>query len=134
MTADVAAVTGEYLVPPPSEPLAVARQFLDERMTEAGYFLLLSHRGTFYAWDGTCWPDLEDAALRSELYQWLEHAIYERETRNGVELAPWAPTRSKIGNVVDALHAATYLDARVDAPSWLDKRETDDVRRDRLAR
>ena len=115
----------ERLVPPPSEPLAVARQFLDERITEAGLCLLLKQSGTFYAWDGTCWPDLEDAALRSELYQWLEHAIYERETRNGVELAHWAPTSSKIGNVVDALHAATFLDYRVDAPSWLDKRDTD---------
>jgi putative DNA primase/helicase len=112
-------------VPPPSEPLAVARQFLDERMTDDASCLLLSHRGTFYAWAETCWPELEEAALRSDLYRWLEHAVYERETRDGIELVPWAPTRSKIGNVVDALHAATHLAAGVEAPAWLDDRDAD---------
>jgi putative DNA primase/helicase len=124
MTDGVAAVEKRE-VPPPSEPLAVARQFLDERMTDDGFFLLMSHRGTFYAWAGTCWPELEEAALRSDLYRWLEHAIYPKKTRDGSELVPWAPTRSKIGNVVDALHAATHLAAGVDAPAWLDIRDTD---------
>src|SRR5262249_8683066 len=42
--------------------------------------------------------------------------------RNGLQLAPWEPTRAKIANVVDALHAATYLDGSLSAPCWLDGR------------
>src|SRR5262249_53106278 len=65
-------------VPPPSKPLAVARLFLHERMRAADVSLLRSHRGTFFAWTETCWPELEERALRSALYVWLEHAVDER--------------------------------------------------------
>jgi putative DNA primase/helicase len=113
----------EWLAPPPSEPLAVAREFLTSWMSDGAVLLLRSHRGNFFAFSGTCWPEHEERALRSALYAWLEHAIYEHSTAHGIELVPWAPTKAKIGNVLDALHAATHLAAAIAPPAWLD--ETD---------
>jgi putative DNA primase/helicase len=68
---------------------------------------------------------MEERGLRAQLYSWLEHAEYDRETRAGVIVVPWAPTRAKVANVIDALHAATHLAATVDPPAWLDTGGTD---------
>jgi len=107
------------VVPPPSMPLAVARVFLDDaRKGDGDLPLLRSHRATFYAWSGTCWPELEERALRSELYRWLEYAVWETSTGDDAEFVPWARTKAKIGNVIDALGAATYLPASVASPPW----------------
>jgi putative DNA primase/helicase len=114
----------ELVLPAPSAPLAVARHFLEAVAFEGDQHLLRSHRGTFYRWDGTCWPELEDRALRAELYVYLEHACYERVRGEDVELVPWAPSKAKIANVIDALHGATHLAASIDPPAWLDADQT----------
>jgi putative DNA primase/helicase len=123
MTSD-SAPASELVVPAPSAPLAVARHFLKTVALEGDQHLIRSHRGTFYRWDGTCWPELDERALRAELYVYLEDALYERTRGEDVELVPWAPSKAKIANVVDALHGATHLAASIDAPAWLDADET----------
>src|SRR5262245_57596262 len=96
---------------------------MKEYLIQDGILVLRSHHGSFYWWSGTCWPGVEDRALVSVLYRWLEHAVYEHMTQFGPELRPWAPTKPKIGNVVDALHAATHLHESTHAPTWLDGHE-----------
>jgi putative DNA primase/helicase len=114
------------VVAAPSDPMTVARQFVAERLSDArGATLLRNHRGDFYAWTGICWPELEDRRVRADLYEWLEGASYECESKGETKLAPWQPTRHKIANVVEALQAITHLDALVTPPAWLDDRDVD---------
>jgi len=70
--------TDAHEVSPPSEPLAVARQFIAERMTDDGFYRMRSHGGAFYAWATTCWPEQDERALNAELYNWLEDAVWEK--------------------------------------------------------
>jgi putative DNA primase/helicase len=110
-----------FLLPPPSEPMSVARIFLAERGFETdAHRLLRSYRGSFLRSAEANWEEIEERRLRSDLYAWLEPAWYKKP--NGT-LARWAPTKAKVGNVVDALHAATHLDRSIEAPAWLDENE-----------
>jgi putative DNA primase/helicase len=75
------------------------------------------HRGGFYEWDGCAWPAADEAMLRSRLYEFLDQC----KTKNARgEVIPVKPTAPMVGNVLDALRAATSLDASIAAPAWLD--------------
>jgi putative DNA primase/helicase len=114
----------QYEVPAPGDPMAVARQFLEERHTDAaGAPLLVYHRGNFHSWSGACWPEAEERRLKADLYRWLERASYWKKTSAGLELVPFEPTRYKVANVLEALQAISHLRAEVAAPMWLDERE-----------
>jgi putative DNA primase/helicase len=109
------------VIPAPNKPMAVARKFVEERFTHADGALLLRHwRGGWWWWQTSHWTELEDRAVRAEAYQFTEHAVYEKETPNGVEQVPWAPNRHKIADFVDALRAIAHLNQVVDQPTWID--------------
>jgi putative DNA primase/helicase len=114
----------ELEVAPPGDPMAVARQFLEERFPDAnGLPLLVHHRGGFYAWTGTCWPEAEERRIKADLYRWLERASYWKPGKDGPELVPFEPTKYKVANVLEALQAVAHLDAALTAPAWLDGRD-----------
>jgi putative DNA primase/helicase len=118
-----AAADDRLIVASPSDPMAVARQFVDDGFRDQnGVALLRHHRGTFRRWSGTCWPESEGDAVRADLYRWLEGAHYWKATKNGSDLSPFSPTMPKVAHVVDALRAIAYLDATVSPPAWLDGR------------
>jgi putative DNA primase/helicase len=105
--------------------MAVARQFVEENYTDPGGALLLRHhRGDSYAWDGTSWPEAEERRVKADLYRWLEPAHYWKTTKEVPELVPFEPTRYKIANVAEALHAVGHVDAALTPPAWLDEQPT----------
>lgn len=81
---------------------------------------LVHHRGAFYAWDRSRYVEAEPAAIRSKVYGFLGGA-YVRQ-RDGSELEPFQPNQNRVGHVIDALQAAVHIDARLEAPAWLDGR------------
>lgn len=78
-------------------------------------------------WTGTCWRELDEQQMRASLYTRLEHATYTAglDKDGNPEIRDWAPTRTKISNLLDALGAITLLPTEVDAPSWIDRDEQD---------
>jgi putative DNA primase/helicase len=100
----------------PSDPMAVAREYVAQHYTRDDVLLLRRQSGSFYAYDGTCWPELDDADLRSRVYKWTEAAFYRKEG----QLVPWQPTRYKIDNVFDALRAVAHLGSTATPPTWID--------------
>jgi putative DNA primase/helicase len=106
----------EFLTAPPSEPMPNARRFINDRFTHSERALLVHQGGLFYAWDGTCWPALDDQALRSQLYQYFEHALYIDAKGNR---KPFAPNRSKVTNLLDALRGVSEVAVSTPTPSWL---------------
>jgi len=119
----VAQATDDVLrvVPSPNHPMGVARMFVAEHyMRTDGHTLLRHHRGGFYTWDGTCWPEAEDRRVRADLYRWLEPAVYLKMTPAGPVPVPFEPTRYKLDNAIDALKAVGHLGQETNPPVWLE--------------
>jgi hypothetical protein len=64
-------------------------------------------------------PKTDRRDVRAAAYGFLEHAKY-RHPEDG--LVPFAPTRRKIDDVIDALRAVVPADSSANAPFWLDQR------------
>lgn len=112
-------VVGERLVPPPSDPMAVARQFVAEHYIEIGGVIgLRHHRGSFHRYVGDHWPEDDDRRVSSELWHWLEHAVYEKDVRGDLVLVPFQPNRYRVGNVLEALKAIGHLPQSLQPPAW----------------
>ena len=110
----------EKLVPPPSHPMAVARQFVAEHYVEIGGVIALRHhRGAFHRFVGDHWPEDDERRVSSELWRWLEHAVYEKVVRGEVVLVPFEPNRYRVGNVLEALKAIGHLPQSVQPPAWV---------------
>lgn len=105
---------GGGTLPPPSEPLAVAKHLLPD-WEHQGARTLRHWRGAWMRWRGSHWSEVEQGEIRTELYQRLGNAVYD--TQDG--LRPWAPTRRKLADLEDALAAQVFLSGEVDAPTWL---------------
>jgi hypothetical protein len=114
------AVVDGRVVPAPSNPMGVARAFVADRHTIDGQLVLLQKGGLFYQWRRRHWAEVERRDVRDELYEWLEHAVYEKLTKEGADLVAWEPTRVKVGNVLEAVEAIGHVDEALAVPSWLD--------------
>ncbi|MFH8404495.1 phage/plasmid primase, P4 family [Streptomyces sp. NPDC018019] len=110
----------EEQLPPPSNPRAVARRLLPDWKTGDGHLVCRRWRGSWMRWTGTCWRELDEEQMSAAMYARLEHALYSAPGPGGQpELRDWAPTRQKIGNLLDALGALILVPADVDTPAWI---------------
>ncbi|MFD0435588.1 DNA primase family protein [Streptomyces chartreusis] len=108
-------------LPAPSNPLAVARRLMPDWQSEDGRLVCRRWRSSWMHWTGTCWREMDDAQMRAAMYTRLEHAVYMTLGKdNKPERHDWAPTKQKIGNLLDALGAITLLPTDTDAPAWID--------------
>jgi putative DNA primase/helicase len=100
--------------------MPVARALVKANYTDdsTGLPVLRSHRGDYFAWNGTCWPSVETRDVRAAAYAWLEHALYPGDTGP----LPWAPTRRKVDDVEDALRSIVLVDSAASAPAWTNGR------------
>ena len=106
------------IVPPPSSPMAVARDLATALYTtSAQTWTLRVHRGDFYGWNGRHWPEIDVRDIRGAVYRWLEHAYFNHPDKG--ELRPFNPTKRKIDDVIDALKAVVLLDSDASPPCWM---------------
>jgi putative DNA primase/helicase len=116
---------GMVTLPPPTMPMDVARVFVARNCTTNSLLTLRHWRGGWWLWRRAHWIEAEDRAVKSLLYRFTEKAIYWTTDKNGnPKIAPWAPTRNKIGDLTEALAAICILPKDRDQPSWLDDRRT----------
>jgi putative DNA primase/helicase len=113
---------GVKLLPPPSQPMQVVRAFVTQRCKHDGTLTLRHWRGGWWFWRTTHWAEVEDHTVRCLLYHFTENALYVAADK---ALVPWAPTRHKISDLVDALAAICILSSEVDQPSWLEDCDSD---------
>jgi putative DNA primase/helicase len=107
---------GGLLLPPPSEPMAVAHKYIDSQCRHGTDLTLRYWRGGWWSWRTAHWIEVNDRTIRGALYHFTEKAVYIR----GRNFTAWAPTQSKISNLLDALAALCLLPPDIDQPSWLD--------------
>lgn len=112
-----------HLVPAPTAPSKVARELVKNLYTHTDSRLILrNHKGDFYRWDGTCWPEAEARGIRGAAYDFLEDAVYFKVSKiTGKEtIESWNPSARKISDVLDALKAIARLDGNIEVPAWLE--------------
>jgi putative DNA primase/helicase len=109
------------LLPPPSDPMAVARVILAELMTD-GQHLIRRWRGQWMRYAGPHWVEDEDGAVRKWIYTRLEHARYEKwnPRTEQIDILPWNPNRAKVADLLDALAAIVLLPETTNPPTMLD--------------
>jgi putative DNA primase/helicase len=112
----------QLMLPAPTRPMEVARIFA-EQYTHDEASTLRNWRGGWWEWRTSHWHEIEARAVRSRLYTFTEHALYQ----HGNAFADWAPTRHRIANLLDALAAVCFLSDEHDQPSWLDDRAAGSV-------
>ncbi|MFE9385851.1 phage/plasmid primase, P4 family [Streptomyces sp. NPDC007025] len=109
-------------LPAPSNPLAVARCLAPDWQGQGGQPRRRWWRGSWMDWTGTCWRELDERQVKAEMYRRLEHAVYYSANAKGEpEVREWAPTRTKLSNLLDAFGALLLLPTETDAPTWLNE-------------
>jgi len=109
---------GSVLVIDAAAPYTTAKLFLNRVFTEDEKRTLHHHRGAFYRWNGSAYPDVVEAELRSRLYAFLDQCF----TRGPEgDLRPVKPGAAMVTNVLDALRAASHLEGSIAAPAWLEQ-------------
>ena len=106
----------QFLCSPPSDPLPNARMAVENLYQEGDHLVLRYWRGGFYGWDGTYWPENPKDELKADLYQLFENAVYQSDG----ELVPFAPTRHKVADLIDALQALLIIPEAVHPPAYVD--------------
>jgi putative DNA primase/helicase len=110
-------------LPPPTEPMAVARELVAENYTcPDGQRSLRHWRGGWWRWKTTCWVEVEQRAVREDAYVFTEHAQFWKwsASKQDYESVPWAPNRHKIADLLEALAAVCFLPETVQQPAWID--------------
>jgi putative DNA primase/helicase len=109
--------TGPTL-PAPNSPIAVARDLVKARYNHpSGHPVLRHWRGGWWEWCGSRWQEVDTRAAKAQAYRFTELANY---TDDAGKTKPWAPTRHKIGDLLEALQAIVHLPDYVDQPGWID--------------
>ena len=117
-----ARIDARRMLPAPSVPLPVARQFVRDTFTDSATSALTLRywRGAWWKWQTTRWVEIEHRSVRAAAYEYTEYAVYQDDN----DVKPWAPNRYKIANPMEALAAVVHLHEHVVSPSWLDGRAT----------
>jgi putative DNA primase/helicase len=110
--ADAGEVTGGVL-PPPAQPLRVARELVGRMPQTDGEAHWSWWRNDFYQWRGAHWEPAEQPVIEHWLYRQTGDAEYlvPKKVKEGekpeFEATPWAPTRKKITDLTHALGVGT---------------------------
>ena len=65
-----------HILPSPSEPMAVAREFVESRCLFGDHLTLHYWRGGWWTWRTAHWAEVDDRTVMSTLYKYTEHAVY----------------------------------------------------------
>jgi len=107
------------------EPVKVARRILHRQFTAPGGIRgLWRWRNDWWAWEGGVWRVLDEERIRDRVWLVLEDAMYERQTRNGVEIVRYSPDKQKVDGVARAMEALVRIEAD-NVPLWLEPRDGD---------
>jgi putative DNA primase/helicase len=107
--------TADSAVIDPRAPYDTARLFQALRSAPMRH-----HRGVFYEWNGSSWPEAGDDKLRAQLYAFLDGCQCKVKVKDEYEFRPVKPNSLMVGGVLDALRSAAHLDSTIGPPAWLD--------------
>jgi putative DNA primase/helicase len=101
-------------------PLDLAKQWLEATYYQDDIFTLRVFHGSWYAYTGQCYREIERANLRQQLYRYLGDKQYKKIHAKGFDILNYDPTKHKLDEIMDALLAFCPITAE-EIPCWLDK-------------
>lgn len=115
---------GKPLLPSPDTPMKVARILEREWLHDDGALKVRHWRESWYRWTGSHWADGADSDVRTYMYKRTENAGYVFvDGRSGIkDVRDWAPTRGKIGNLMEAFSAVANLSSDTESGGWINGR------------
>jgi putative DNA primase/helicase len=99
----------------------IAKHFLNNYRTDDGLQTLRSHKGKWTVWDAGKYEYIDKEAFRGNLYRFLDGKQFVRMTQQGVDVAPYKPTRAKINDIIDALSSRCPVSGM--PPTWIDQKD-----------
>jgi len=103
-------------LPPPEQPMAVARRFIADRYKRGEHVIVRRWRGGWWSWHTTHWIETDEARVRGWAYRYTENAEYTDTSGKTPKTVLWAPTRYKVLNLLEALAAIVILSEDVHPP------------------
>ena len=101
-------------------PLDLAKQWLEATYFQDDIFTLRVFHGSWYAYTGQCYEEIDTANLRQQLYRFFGDKQYKKVHSKGFDLLNYEPTKQKLDQIMDALLAYCPITAE-EFPCWLDK-------------
>ena len=99
----------------------IAERFINEFHTLNGVPVLRNYRGQWMEWYKDHYKELSLSSFKGKLYEFLEGKKFIKTTANGKDIVSYKPTRSKVGDIIDALNR--WCPVEKDPPVWLDKED-----------
>ncbi|GAH50644.1 unnamed protein product, partial [marine sediment metagenome] len=110
-------------------PLDLAKQWLEANYYQDDIYTLRMFHGSWYAYNGECYKEIDAATLRQQLYRFFGKKQYKKIHAKGFDILNYDPTKQKLDQIVDALLAFCPITAN-EIPCWLDDNHTiDDPKR-----
>ena len=107
-------------------PLELARKWLEATYHQDDIFTLRVFHGSWYAYNGQCYKEIDRANLRQQLYRFFGEKKYKKIHAKGFDILNYEPTKYKLDQIMDALLAFCPITAE-EIPCWL-KDETSNPR------
>ena len=107
----------ENLIVDREDPLLIARSFLNWYF-DKGHRTLHEYKSQFYSYTGGYYRVVSELAIRSKLYEFLDHAEVIRKTETGDRRVRFKPKKYDVDKVIDALRAETLLNDDCLVPFW----------------
>jgi putative DNA primase/helicase len=106
------------------EPYATAKRLRELRYGADGLPTLHHHRGGFFAWNGSAYPEIDAGEVRARAYEFLDECVVRVKDEDTGEWkqTPVKPNTNMVNNLLDALRAASLLSATIAPPTWLEPR------------
>jgi putative DNA primase/helicase len=101
---------------PAGAPVPAAEAFVRNCFSAGETHLLWHFRGAFYQFTGSHYREYPNENLERDLYRFLHAALVV--SKDGT-LAPYNPTRHKVGEIVHALRRGCLVPRDRDPPFWL---------------
>src|SRR5438046_753432 len=86
----------DQLVIDRTAPYATAKLFRETRYSADAQPTLHHHRGGFYCWSGAAYLELSEAALRSNLYEFIDHCVASDPKNPDAAAKPVKPTPARV--------------------------------------
>jgi putative DNA primase/helicase len=107
---------GLMLLPPPNQPMEVARAFVaSQYVSPENKVTLRAWRGGWWRWQTSCWSEVDLPVVRAAAYRFTEGAVYIDKDK----ALPWAPNRHKVADLLEALRAVIHSDI-AEVPTWIE--------------
>lgn len=116
---------GKAYAPDSSDPMEVVRHIEDEFLDENRDVILQHWNDDFWMYNGRHFVKTPDGEIRARLWKRMDREMVTKLVNGEWQPSRWAPSKDKIGNLLDAVRGTYNLNHSVKAGTWLNGTATE---------